>query len=34
MAIEPKYVELINADLDGEISDAERVDLAEYLETS
>jgi len=34
MAIEPKYVELINADLDGEISDAERIDLAEYLETS
>jgi hypothetical protein len=34
MAIEPKYVELMNADLDGEISDAERIDLAEYLEAN
>jgi len=32
MAIEAKYVELMNADLDGEISDAEHVDLAEHLE--
>ncbi len=32
MAIEAKYVELMNADLDGEISDAERIDLAEHLE--
>lgn len=34
MAIEAKYVELMNADLDGEISDAERVDLAEHLESN
>ena len=34
MAIEPKYVELMNADLDGEINDAERIDLAEYLEAN
>ena len=34
MTIEAKYVELMNADLDGEISDAERVDLAEYLEAN
>ena len=34
MAIEAKYVELMNADLDGEISDAERIDLAEYLESN
>ena len=31
MAIEPKYLELMNAELDGEISEAERIDLAEYL---
>ena len=34
MTIEAKYVELMNADLDGEISDAERIDLAEYLEAN
>ena len=34
MAIEPKYVELMNADLDGEISGAERIDLQEYLESN
>jgi hypothetical protein len=34
MAIEPKYVELMNAELDGEISAAERIDLAEYLEAN
>jgi hypothetical protein len=34
MAIEPKYVELMNADLDGEISDAERIDLSKYLEAN
>jgi hypothetical protein len=34
MVIEPKYVELMHAELDGEISDAERIDLAEYLEAN
>jgi hypothetical protein len=34
MAIEPKYVELMNADLDSEISDAERIDLSKYLEAN
>jgi hypothetical protein len=34
MAIEAKYVELINTDLDGEIGDAERVELAAYLEAN
>ena len=34
MTIEAKYVELMNSDLDGEISDAERIDLAEYLEAN
>ena len=34
MAIEAKYVELINSDLDGEISDAERAELAAYLEAN
>jgi hypothetical protein len=34
MTIEAKYVELMNADLDGEISDAERIDLAKFLEAN
>jgi hypothetical protein len=34
MAIEAKYVELINSDLDGEISDAGRADLAAYLQAN
>ena len=34
MAIQPKYVELMNADIDGEISGAERIDLQEYLESN
>lgn len=31
MTIEPKYFELMNAALDGEISDVERAELARYL---
>lgn len=34
MAIEAKYVDLINSDLDGETSDAERAELAAYLEAN
>jgi len=34
MSIEPKYVELMNADLDGEITEAERIDLQEYLQSN
>lgn len=34
MAIEPKYVELMNAEIDGEISDADRADLERHLETN
>ena len=31
MTIEPKYLELMNAVLDGEISEVERAELAGYL---
>jgi hypothetical protein len=34
MVIEAKYVELINSELDGEINDAERAELAAYLEAN
>ncbi len=34
MAIDAKYVELINTDLDGEINDAERTELTAYLEAN
>ena len=32
MAIEQKYTDLINADIDGEISDAEKVELQAFLD--
>ena len=32
MAIEQKYTDLINADIDGEISDAERIELQSFLD--
>lgn len=34
MAIEQKYIDLINAAIDGEISDAERADLEAFLDGS
>ena len=34
MTIEAKYIELINSDLDGEIDDAGRAELAAYLEAN
>ena len=34
MAIDPKYVELINADIDGEISSAEKAELEAFLADS
>jgi len=34
MTIEAKYIELINSDLDGEIDDAGRAELAAYLESN
>ena len=34
MATEQKYADLINADIDGEISDAERIELQAYLDES
>ena len=34
MSIEQRYVELIHADIDGEISESERADLNEFLQQS
>ena len=34
MAMEQKYTDLINADIDGEISDVEKADLEVFLSTS